>query len=81
MRQERPRQQTLLSLAPQLGIGAMSVHRLIAQGVLPAEHYQDLPSVIRQTDLELPAVRRAVSAIRSHGNCPLPADPAQLRLF
>lgn len=82
-RAEKEREGWLLQseAAEQLEVSPMSVHRLIEQGVLPAERHRGLPSVVRRADLAQRAVRRAVSVIRSHGLSRLPDDPAQLRLF
>ena len=67
--------------AAALGVSPMSVHRLVTRGILPAEHHAGLPSVIKRSDLNHRAVKRAVATIQSHGHCPLPDDPNQLNLF
>jgi predicted DNA-binding protein (MmcQ/YjbR family) len=67
--------------ATSLKISPMSVHRLIQHGILPAEHFPGLPSVIKSSDLGQEQVQQAILAIRRRGNSPLPADPKQLSLF
>jgi len=67
--------------ATHLGISPMSVHRLVARGILPAERHPGLPSVVNRSDLRTPAVKRAVARIQSHGHGRLPDDPNQLDLF
>jgi DNA invertase Pin-like site-specific DNA recombinase len=65
-----------------LQISPMSVSRLVLSGILPAEQPNPgLPTVIQASDLDLPIVKRAISALKSHHNGPLPADPNQLILF
>ena len=67
--------------ATELGISAMSVHRLVLRGILPAERHPGLPSVIKRSDLSTRSVKRAVKLIQSHGHGRLPDDPDQLDLF
>ena len=63
-------------------MSAMSVSRLVQSRVLPAEQPgEGLPSVVREQDLTLPEVERAVRQIKAAHNGPLPADPNQLSLF
>jgi DNA invertase Pin-like site-specific DNA recombinase len=65
-----------------LGISPMSVHRLIQDGILPAEQpVRGMPCIIRRADLALPEVRHAVHRILSSLPRPLPAHPDQLDLF
>lgn len=65
-----------------LGISAMSVHRLVQEGILPAEQpARGMPCIIRRADLALPEVRHAVRRILSSLPRPLPANPDQLNLF
>ena len=64
------------------GISAMSVHRLVQAGILPAEQpAPGLPCVIRQSDLSLADVQQAVRRIQLNLPRPLPENPNQLKLF
>jgi len=66
----------------QLGISAMSVHRLITAGILPAEQSRrGLPSIILSRDLELPQVQKAVERILANLPRPLTENPSQRKLF
>ena len=68
--------------ASALGISTMSVHRLVQQGILPAEQpAPGFPMVIRQSDLPRAEVQQAVHRIQLSLPRPLPADPNQLKLF
>ena len=68
--------------ATRLGISPMSVHRLIQSGVLTPEWYSPgFPTVLKTSQLDTQAVQRAVRAIQTHANAPLPDDPRQLNLF
>ena len=68
--------------AQKLGISPMSVHRLVQSGILAVEQPSPgLPSIIREADLGLPEVQKAVRQIRSNLPRPLPADPKQQKLF
>jgi excisionase family DNA binding protein len=59
--------------ASRLGISKMTVVRLIKDGVLPAKQTCiGAPYVIRETDLDLPAVKRAIKSGRA-----VSADPRQ----
>ena len=52
--------------ASRLGVSKMTVTRLINDGVLPAKQIcVGAPYVIRETDLELPAVKRAIESGRA----------------
>jgi DNA invertase Pin-like site-specific DNA recombinase len=65
-----------------LSISAMSVTRLVQDGVLPAEQPTPrLPAVIQRRDLDLSQVKRAVVALKNSHNRPLTHDPNQLSLF
>lgn len=65
-----------------LGISTMSVHRLVQQGILPAEQpAPGFPMVILQSDLARAEVQQAVHRIQLNLPRPLPADPNQLNLF
>jgi hypothetical protein len=65
-----------------LDVSAMSVHRLVQRGILPAEQPgPGMPYILRRADLALPKVRQAVQRIHSNLPRPLPADPNQLDLF
>jgi len=73
---------TQAEAATRLEISPISVSRLVQAGVIPAEQPRDgLPSVIREPDLHLPEVQRAVYHLKASKNRPLPADPNQLSLF
>jgi len=66
----------LRETAAKLGVGKMTVIRLIKANVLPArQSCPGSPYVIRQEDLETPAIRRAVS-----NGYAVPADPRQKSL-
>jgi hypothetical protein len=68
--------------ANSLGISAMSVTRLIQEGVLPAEQpLPGLPAVISRDDLNLADVKEAVQQLKNSPNRPLTQDPNQLSLF
>lgn len=67
--------------ATYLQISPMSVNRLIGRGLLPAEGPPGFPRVLVCADLDQPAVQKAVKAIRSHANSPLPENPKQRGLF
>jgi DNA invertase Pin-like site-specific DNA recombinase len=68
--------------ATRLEISAMSVHRLVCVGILPAEQPQPgLPMVITADDLLLNDVQRAVIRLKSSHTRPLPDHPNQLKLF
>jgi len=67
--------------ATYLQISPMSVNRLIGRGLLPAEGTPGFPRVLMCADLDHPAVQKAVKAIKSHGNSPLPENPKQRVLF
>jgi hypothetical protein len=68
--------------ATRLEISPMSVHRLVRDGILPAEQpHRGLPMVITGSDLLLPEVQRAVNCLKSGHIRPLPDDPRQLKLF
>jgi excisionase family DNA binding protein len=66
----------LREAATKLGVGKMTVIRLIKANVLPArQSCPGSPYVIRQEDLETPTIRRAVS-----NGYAVPADPRQKSL-
>jgi hypothetical protein len=68
--------------AGRLGISPMSIHRLVAAGILPSDQPQrGLPSVIHAPDLELPEVQKAVQRILTNSPRPLPENPNQQKLF
>jgi hypothetical protein len=65
-----------------LGISSMSVHRLIAGGILPAEQARrGLACIILARDLELPAVQEAARRIQANLPRPLTENPRQQKLF
>jgi DNA invertase Pin-like site-specific DNA recombinase len=65
-----------------LSVSAMSVTRLVQDGILPAEQpAARLPAVILRDALSLPQVKRAVTALKNSHNRPLTHDPNQLSLF
>ena len=65
-----------------LSVSAMSVTRLVQDGILPAEQpAARLPAVIQRDALSLPQVKRAVTALKNSHNRPLTHDPNQLSLF
>lgn len=65
-----------------LEISAMSVHRLVQRGILPAEQATPgMPCIIRRADVALPEVQQAIHRILSNSSRPLPDDPNQLKLF
>lgn len=73
---------TASEAADRLSISAMSVHRLVGAGVLPAEQAEaGFPCVIRGEDLEREPVREAARRIRCNSPRPLPENPSQLKLF
>lgn len=73
---------TQAEAANQLSISAMSVTRLVRSGVLPAEQAAaGLPALITAQDMELPAVKSAVQALKTSPNRALTDDPNQLSLF
>jgi len=73
---------TQAEAANRLAISAMSVTRLVRSGVLPAEQAATgLPSVIKVEDLELPAIKSAVQALKTSPNRALTDNPNQLSLF
>jgi len=66
----------------QLSISAMSVHRLIGAGILPAEQSRPgLPCIILSRDLELPEVQNAAHQIQRNLPRPLTENPSQQKLF
>ncbi len=68
--------------AQRLGVSPMSVHRLIAAGILPSEQSQrGLPSVIQASDLDLPDVQEATQRILRNLPRPLTQNPNQQKLF
>jgi DNA invertase Pin-like site-specific DNA recombinase len=68
--------------AQRLEISPMSVHRLVAAGILPsAQPQRGLPSVIHAPDLELPKVQKAAQRILANLPRPLPENPNQQKLF
>ena len=73
---------TQAECATRLKISPMSVSRLVTCGILPAEQpSRGLPTVVRASDLDLPAMQSAIHTLKSRNNRPLPADPNQLSLF
>lgn len=73
---------TQAECATRLEISPMSISRLVRCGILPAEQpSRGLPTVIRASNLDLPAVQSAIHTLKSRNNRPLPADPNQLSLF
>jgi DNA invertase Pin-like site-specific DNA recombinase len=73
---------TQADAATWLKISAMSVHRLVQSGVLPAEQPdRGLPMVISTSNLHQEELQRAVSALRAGHTRPLPDDPRQAKLF
>lgn len=65
-----------------LGISAMSVHRLITTGILPAEKPgRGLPCIILARDLQLPDVQNAAQRIHASLPRPLTENPKQQKLF
>lgn len=67
--------------ATYLGISPMSLNRLIDRGIIPAERHRGMPCVICLSDVTSNTVKTAVSAVKNHGNAPLPEDPDQLSLL
>jgi len=67
--------------ATYLEISTTSLNRLIDRNIIPAERHRGMPCVIRLSDLAATSVKTAVSAVKSHGNAPLPKNPDQLSLF
>ena len=66
----------LREAAAKLGVSKMTVIRLIKDNLLPAKQScPGSPYVIRQEDLDMPAIRRAVSNGRA-----VPHDPRQKSL-
>jgi DNA invertase Pin-like site-specific DNA recombinase len=73
---------TQAEAATWLQISPMSVHRLVGNGILPAEQPdRGLPMIISTSDLNNDELRRAVLALRAGQPRPLPDDPRQTRLF
>ena len=57
--------------ASRLGVSKMTVVRLIKDGVLPAKQTCiGAPYVIRETDLDLPAVKRTIKSGRAVSHDP-----------
>src|SRR5262249_31061432 len=72
---------TIAETASTRGVSAGTVRRLIELGKLPAtQPVQHAPWAIRQEDLALEAVQRAVAAIRAGRPLPRPEDGTQLTL-
>jgi DNA invertase Pin-like site-specific DNA recombinase len=72
---------TIAEAASALGVSAGTVRRLIVLGMLPAtQPVLHAPWAIRQEDLALDAVRRAVGAIKAGRGLPRSEDVAQLTL-
>lgn len=70
---------TMEQAAATLHVSAMTIRRLILRHVLPAtQPVPYAPWAIRPEDLELPAVRRAIEAVRKEGRLPQPDPEAQL---
>lgn len=73
---------TQAECATRLQVSTMSVSRMVASGILPAEQpSRGLPTVILASDLKLSAVQSAIHTLKSQSNRPLPPDPNQLSLF
>ena len=73
---------TQAEAATWLKISPMSVHRLVSNGILPAEQPdRGLPMVISTSDLYKEELERAVMALRTGHTRPLPDDPRQIKLF
>lgn len=65
-----------------LGISAMSIHRLVSAGILPAQQaLPGLPQIIESHNLELAKVKNAVQRILSNLPRPLTDNPRQQKLF
>jgi excisionase family DNA binding protein len=72
---------TIAEAASTLGVSAGTVRRLIELGKLPAtQPVEHAPWAIRQEDLVLQAVQRAVATIKAGRPLPRPGDGAQLTL-
>ena len=72
---------TIAEAASTLGVSAGTVRRLIELGKLPAtQPVEHAPWAIRQEDLALEAVQRAVVTIKAGRPLPRPEDGAQLTL-
>jgi excisionase family DNA binding protein len=72
---------TIAEAASTLGVSAGTVRRLIQLGTLPAtQPVEHAPWAIRQEDLELDAVQRAIGAIKAGRPLPRSEDGAQLTL-
>ncbi len=73
---------TQAEAATRLDISPMSMTRLVKSGIIPAEQpRRGLPTVIKQDDLTLDRVQRAVSQLKTSNNRPLSDDPNQFKLF
>jgi hypothetical protein len=65
-----------------LGVSAMSIHRLVAAGILPAEQIRSgLPCIIEAIALELPEVQQAAQRIQCNLRRPLTDNSSQHKLF
>jgi excisionase family DNA binding protein len=72
---------TIAEAASTLGVSAATVRRLIVLGMLPAtQPVPHAPWAIRQEDLALDAVQRAVTAIKAGRALPRSQDEGQLTL-
>jgi len=68
--------------ATQAGVSAMSIHRLIQRGILPAEQCRvGLACIIHESDLSKPEVVAAIAAIKRGNTPPLPGSGDQPHLF
>jgi len=72
---------TIAEAAPRLGVSAATVRRLIVLGLLPAtQPVPHAPWAIRQEDLALDAVQRAIAVVKAGRSLPRTPDEAQLTL-
>lgn len=72
---------TMAEAATTLGVSATTIRRMIKHGLLPAHQpVEHAPWAIRDEDLALEQVQRAVAAIKRGGTLPRTAATAQLTL-
>lgn len=68
--------------ATRAGVSAMSIHRLIQRGILPAEQsHVGLACIIHESDLSRPEVVAAIQAIKRGNTLPLTGFEDQPQLF
>lgn len=73
---------TQAEAATRLDISAMSIHRLVKQGILTAEQpHAGLPMVICASAMDAEEVQSAVLRLKMGHSRPLPDDPRQLAMF